>query len=226
MFSTTTMLSSTSSPQGEHEAGDRELIDREAEGLQQGQSDQQRERDGDHHHAGRAETQRQEGDRHQAKRDREVPEELAQPMLHVLRLHEAKLELHTPWQGALELRKRRLDRLGHLGDVGAVLLGGGDEERASPVEPRQVLGLRLRPLNLRHITHPHDLAIDFPHRRVGHILEAAEGAAGFHVEASLPDVHRADRRVCASRPKRVSDGRGRQTKLGQATEVEGDAKLR
>ena len=55
-------------------------------------------------------------------------------MLDIVGLDEAAFELHPGRQDLLEVGQGGLDTLGDLGDVGAVLLGDGDEDRALAVE--------------------------------------------------------------------------------------------
>ena len=144
----------------DHEARDGDLVERVAEEVQHRDAERERQRNGDHHDAGRAPAERQQRQRDERDGDAEVLVEPREALADVARLVEAAFERDALRQAALEARDRGVQR-GRctLEDVVAVFLVRRDEHRALAVEARDVAPRLRLPAHARDVADAHGAAV-------------------------------------------------------------------
>ena len=146
--------------QGQDEARDRELVDREARIEQKGHANGQRQGYRDHDNDRGAPAQRQQRDEHQAEGDREVPGQRVQPLGHVLGLVERPLHGHALRQVCLEGIDRLEDTITDGEDVLIVHHVGAEEDGALAVESGLVPEFGVSPVDLGDVAHAQGTSVD------------------------------------------------------------------
>ena len=133
---------------------------------------------------------------------------------------DATLQLYPSGQGLLELVETGGHPRGDLGDVGVVLLGRGDEERAMAVEAGDMGGFVRSPRHRRHIAHPHHLARLRGDGDAADPVEVVKGAARLDAETAVARIHRSQGGFYTGRAQGVGHGGGRKLELAQAGEIQ------
>ena len=209
----------------QHEAGNRNLVECEAQKIQRGDAGRERQRQRHHHDAGGAPAQRQQCQGHQRHGDAKVAVQAVQTRGHVARLLEAAFQPDVFRQRGFESVQRDVQVLLQFQRIESITLVRRDEHGARAVIAADVAWRRALPADRRHIANAHAASGSAADDSVAHLVQRLIGAGSAQAEAALTNIHETCRNVGVLALYGLDQLSGRDARGRQARDIHGNAQL-